>query len=153
MNNNNNNKLLENFCLKIMTDLKITEDEVKFIFKEGTGKECASYVKAIGDYYKIVMYMGSFNSLNAAYFAAAHELRHVWQYKYNGCGATTLHTQESYDKTYDLNVYELDANRYADVCVYGRHHVINRKHNMYFNSYELDIYIEESIKAGMKVPV
>lgn len=148
----NNNKLLEKFCLKVMTELKITENEVNFIFKEDTGKECASYVKDAGDYYKIVMYMGSFNSLNAAKFAAAHELRHVWQYKYTGCGATTLHNQYSYNKTYDLNIYELDANRYADICVYGRHHMQNYQ-NMYFNSYELEIYIEESIKAGMKVPV
>lgn len=149
----NNNKLLEEFCLKVMTKLKITRDEVEFVFKEGIGKECVSYVKDVGSYYKILMYMGSFNSFEAACFAAAHELRHVWQYKYTGCGATTLHTQESYTQTYDLNIYELDANRYADVCVYGRHHIANKKYNnMYFDSYELEVYIEEALKAGMKVP-
>lgn len=144
------NEILPPFVFKICKDLDIKGGEICFDLIESTCKECVSKIETTKDKrkYKISLYTHSFKSEKEILYAAAHELRHVWQYE-NRHAPTKKHTLETYNATYDFNVCEIDANRYASKCVYGEKHKINKKYNMYFSSEELDTYCIECIKAGI----
>lgn len=142
---------LEQIKEQICSDLKIDINNIKIEYIEDTNPECYSKVQQVGNKYMIKVYTGSFTYFYETVYAVAHELRHVWQYRHDH-GPTKGHTVYTYDKTYVYNVCEIDANRYADIIVYGKEHKINKRYNMYFSSEELDTYCIECIKAGVKIP-
>ena len=139
---------LEQIKEQICSDLDINTNDVSVEYIEDTNPECFSKVQYLEDKYRIKVYTKSFTYFQEIVYAVAHELRHVWQY-IHGHGPTKGHDINTYDKTYDYNVCEIDANRYADVMIYGKKHKINNKYNMYFSSEELDTYCIECIKAGV----
>lgn len=136
---------------QICSDLDINSSNIFVEYIEGTNPECYSKVQRVGNKYMIKVYTGSFTYFYEIVYAVAHELRHVWQYVHS-YGPTKGHTIDTYDKTYNYNICEIDANRYADIVVYKKKYKRN-KYNMYFSDKELNIYCIECIKAGMKVPV
>lgn len=141
-------KILSLFISKVCKDLDINEEEVVFDIIEGTCKECFSKIEVMKNKkYRVSLYMHSFVYRDEILYAAAHELRHVWQYK-NNHAPTKGHTLETYDATYGSNVSEIDANRYASRCVYGAK-LKKNKYGMYFTRKELDTYCEECIKADI----
>lgn len=143
---------LEQIKEQICSNLEIDTNEINIEYLEDTNPECFSEVQYLENKYRIKVYTKSFTYFQEIIYAVAHELRHVWQYKHSH-GPTKGHTIETYEKTYDYNVCEIDANRYADVIVYGKKHRMNKRYNMYFSSEELDIYCIECIKTGVKIPV
>lgn len=142
---------LEQIKEQICSDLKIDINKINIEYLEDTNPECFSKVQYLENKYRIEVYTKSFTYFQEIVYAVAHELRHVWQYRH-GHGPTKGHTIETYDKTYDYNICEIDANRYADIIAYGKVHKINKRYNMYFSSEELDTYCIECIKAGVKIP-
>ena len=143
---------LEKIKEQICSDLKININDINVEYIEGTNPECFSKVQHVGENkYMIKVYTGSFTYFHETVYAVAHELRHVWQYRH-GHAPTKGHTMDTYDKTYEYNICEIDANRYADIVVHGKTHKINKRYNMYFSDEELDIYCKKCIEAGVKIP-
>lgn len=102
----------------IMEDLEISSAEVKFDFSslaDGSKGGCRRISK---DLFVVRIALDGHNSLEELYYTAAHELRHVWQIKRRYDLKKKL--GHIYLETYDFNVYEMDADRYADYMVYGK---------------------------------
>ena len=142
---------LEKIKEQICSDLKINIKKINIEYLEDTNPECFSKVQYFENKYRIKVYTKSFTYFQNIVYAVAHELRHVWQYTHSH-GPTKGHTMDTYDKTYEYNVCEIDANRYADIVVYGKTYKINKRYNMYFSDEELDIYCKKCIEAGVKIP-
>ena len=147
-------KKLERFCLEQISKLNLSNCKISFHRKYVTCEECDSKVErkvVHGEsYYDITLYMSCFNTVKDVMFAVAHELRHVWQYEHSH-SPIAGHTAITYDETYDVNVYEMDANRYADhVCTLALYE--ENSYGMYFSDEELDIYRKKCVEAGVKIP-
>lgn len=131
-----NKYVLNNAIKVVMNDLNISRDEVKIVFDNTVeNPENRGTFKVKGGQIYVIIYTQAAKTENQLLRTIAHELRHVWQFKlgYTGRRAMTL---DEYYHTYDYNVFELDAVRYAEVMVDGKQFKIN-KEGMYFSMFEL----------------
>ena len=145
-----NKRILSTKIGEVMKDLKIDPSIVKIELKEykpNKKEEEKSYGYMYPNEdgtYHIVVFVNVHKNNKHIMYTVAHELRHVWQYEQ---GHSPNGKHDVYDETYEYNVFEKDANRYADRVILNKSFVKN-KYGMYFSDIELAEYAAHAYVAN-----
>lgn len=106
-------------------------DDIEFRF-DSKSNACGHMIK--DDLrHKIIINVNVCGGEKGIVHTMAHELRHVWQ-SVNGFDVTANY--EVYRQTYNTNIYELDADRFADIIVRKKKYKAN-KDGLYVSNIEI----------------
>lgn len=86
--------------------------------------------------YSVIVYINDCTEKEIMH-TIAHELRHIWQ-RANGFKIEGKY-KHLYYKTYNSNIFEIDANRFADIVVNKKRYKANEE-GLYVNSLDIAKY-------------
>lgn len=123
---NVNKRMIERITQKIidMLDIEAYLDSIDFNCKESIKtKNVCGYMEKDGLRHKIVININECRSQKEIIHTIAHELRHVWQ---SVKGFDIEKNYEVYRQTYNTNIYEIDADRFADMIISNKRYKANK---------------------------
>ena len=119
-----NEQKIERVTQRLMDMLGIEPYIESIEFKyHATRKDTYGYmIQENNGLHKVVINVTECGGEKGIIHTMAHELRHVWQ---SVQGFDLLKDYHIYRQTYNTNIYELDADRFADMIVYKKRYKAN----------------------------
>lgn len=128
-----NQEKMERITQRLMDMLGVEPyiDSIEFKFGKKDGR-CGYMIKD-GLRHSIVINITECGGEKGIVHTMAHELRHVWQ---SVKGFDIDKNYEVYRQTYNTNIYELDADRFADIIVRKKRYKANED-GLYISSLDI----------------